>query len=204
MSEIKVISAKEEHYSEFIKIYNECFLAKFNFIYGGSDYNIIDDIGVINLSTEGRYFVAIEDGKVLGVLVLGTSTQSLKVSLNISTAEYIKRYGIRGVFKSLLLKVVFEHKIKPEEMYLNSIGVSSEARGKGIGSILLEFGKRRASELGYDFISLSVMFENERAKKLYENVGFNVVKSEKSKLLKILTGYTGNHVMECRFTSSIN
>lgn len=204
MSKIKVVSAKEEHYSEFIKIYKECFLPKFNFVYSGTDYNIIDDIGIINLSTEGRYFVAVEEGRVLGVLVLGTSKQLFKENLNISTTEFIKRYGILGVFKSLLLKVVFKHEIKPEEMYLNSIGVSSDARGKGVGSILLEFAKNRASEFGYDYLSLSVMLENEKAKKLYENVGFNVVKSEKSTLLKILTGYTGYHGMECRFTSSTN
>ena len=63
----------------------------------------------------------------------------------------------------------------PDEWYLDSISVSEDFRGQGIGSRLLEALPKLAKKANRSVIGLSVDEKNPKAKKLYERHGFKVV-----------------------------
>ena len=60
------------------------------------------------------------------------------------------------------------------EILIDAIGVLEEYRNQGIGTKLLEFIKEYAVNNGYTNIRLTVTEENEKARRLYEKVGFKV------------------------------
>ena len=66
-----------------------------------------------------------------------------------------------------------------KEMYLCNLGVKAGVRGAGIGSRLLTHQKTIAQERGYRQMSLDVDTRNPDAQRLYERLGFRVVKAKK-------------------------
>lgn len=61
---------------------------------------------------------------------------------------------------------------------IHDIAVSPDARGKGIGTALLQAVEVEAKELGCCRISLEVRSDNTRAKKLYQQIGFEADQPE--------------------------
>lgn len=61
-------------------------------------------------------------------------------------------------------------------LFLDSIYVDGNFRGRGIGSTLIELTKQKARESGYTQLSLMVMNENTTARRTYERTGFTIVK----------------------------
>ena len=61
---------------------------------------------------------------------------------------------------------------------IHDIAVSPAARGKGIGTALLQAVEAEARSLGCCRISLEVRSDNSRAKKLYKQVGFEADEPE--------------------------
>ena len=91
--------------------------------------------------------VAVYEGNVVGFIQL-------------STPEFQDLYGL--------------HTCEAGEMYIDQLGVSSSARGKGIGTRLLKWSEERArSTDGIDRLTLSVINGN-RAIGLYKRFGFRV------------------------------
>ena len=77
------------------------------------------------------------------------------------------------------------HTLRPGECYLHMLCVLSEARGKGVGSVLLRWCEATAVARGAEFLSLGVVAGNP-AQRLYERKGFEVMHS---------SGCCGNLVM---------
>ena len=61
------------------------------------------------------------------------------------------------------------------ESELPDIVVAEEHRGKGIGKALLDASLRELTSRGVDTVFLEVRVSNERAKALYEKVGFEEI-----------------------------
>lgn len=61
-----------------------------------------------------------------------------------------------------------------EEYYIDTICVAPDARGRGIGTMLLHFAEQQAKKLGYTKLSLNVETEKTKARRLYEREGFVV------------------------------
>ncbi|MDQ0640094.1 ribosomal protein S18 acetylase RimI-like enzyme [Pedobacter sp. W3I1] len=64
------------------------------------------------------------------------------------------------------------------EFYLDTISVNPLSQGKGIGKQLIKAGIDWAKQLGYHNVGLLVEQNNDRALKLYQNMGF-VIQNEK-------------------------
>jgi GNAT superfamily N-acetyltransferase len=83
----------------------------------------------------------------------------------------------------------FIHLSEEEDYYagtcahVGDIVVTPDARGKGIGRALLERAEAWARERGHRLMSLNVFLRNERARALYEQVGY---KPETVRLVKSL------------------
>ena len=65
------------------------------------------------------------------------------------------------------------HTLQPGEVHLEQIGVSEQARGRGIGKKLMAWAHTTARDAGATFISLEVISVN-RAKRLYKCEGYAV------------------------------
>lgn len=72
---------------------------------------------------------------------------------------------------------------------LSSLYVAKDAQGKGIGKRLIEEVFREARRRESEFVSVSVVMENERAKNMYEGLG---AKYERSYIY-----YFGVHPVQC-------
>ena len=60
-------------------------------------------------------------------------------------------------------------------LYLDTLVVDQEFRGKGVGSKLLSLTQEKAVEHGINALSLIVLADNTGAQKLYSRYGFEVV-----------------------------
>ena len=63
----------------------------------------------------------------------------------------------------------------PGEFYLSKMGVHPSVRGRGHGRLVLDSFLARGRDLGAEVFSLDVAAGNERARRLYEDVGFYAV-----------------------------
>jgi len=89
----------------------------------------------------------------------------------------------------LLVKFfILEESVDSDSCYIVYIGVSSEARGKGIGKALLKRGEDFARERGKRYLSLAVAANNDIAYRLYQKVGFKDIKRNKDIFTKLIFG----------------
>ena len=73
----------------------------------------------------------------------------------------------------------FIHTPKPEEAYVSTLCVSSQARGKGVGGRLLEHAEALARKLNKKKLTLEVLNANP-AERLYARFGFERVHEGKA------------------------
>lgn len=71
-----------------------------------------------------------------------------------------------------------EDETEAGEFYLDTVSVSHLHQGKGIGKKLIEAMIEHAHSKGFDKVGLLVDVQNPSAKKLYERIGFKVVKTK--------------------------
>ncbi len=122
-----------------------------------------------------------QDGEVVGTGSFYNFTDYLRMCLG--TAINIFRFyglrtGIRVVARTRHSSSVLR---TPglKEMYICNLGVKEGVRGAGIGSRLLAHHERVARSKGYRLMSLDVDPNNPNAQRLYERLGFRLVKRNK-------------------------
>lgn len=72
---------------------------------------------------------------------------------------------------------------------MDGIVTTEAARGRGVGTKLLEAISDEARSRGYSAVRLDVIDTNPRARALYERRGFRPVGTEKSSITKVLFGF---------------
>ena len=70
------------------------------------------------------------------------------------------------------------------DLYIDDLCVDENHRGKHIGKTLFEYVLDYAKEKKFDSITLNVWEHNDRARKFYDKLGFNVLKTTLEKRLK--------------------
>ncbi len=109
--------------------------------------------------------VAEEDDNIIGQICLypGDALEQLRAPILFYLHTHFKREPNIG------------HETQAGEIYIDTLAVSAAAQGKGIGKILLlyviDFFVHRYGEV----LGLLVDKENQKAKKLYLNIGFNPI-----------------------------
>jgi len=112
-----------------------------------------------------------ENGIVLGAALLGTA----KLSYIIFNHQARKRMGFWNGFIMQLGYGSLKPKLI-DGLKLEMLVVSPEARGKGIGKKMLDYLVDLAQKEGFKKITLEVIDSNEKAKHLYEKMGYNARK----------------------------
>lgn len=107
--------------------------------------------------------VAMEDDKVAGICTSYDGALLLP----------LRRAFIEEAFKAFGIDYNgFDEETQAGELYLDSLAVFPEYRGKGIATRLIEATKQKGKEMGLP-VGLLVNKENPNAEKLYRSLGFD-------------------------------
>ncbi len=98
-------------------------------------------------------------------------------------------YGWFGAMWRALLLSVLERNLKPGVFQMDGIFVAVEARGKGVGTLLLTAVKDEARHLGMSEVQLDVIDTNTRARALYERQGFRAMGQEQTGPFRHIFGF---------------
>jgi len=129
---------------------------------------------------------AVEEGKLLGILAIQTNKQSF---LNLDFKNLRAYYSIVGSCIRTAGLSLLHHSPKPKELYIEGIAVADFARGKGIGTKLLDELMILADSKGFETVTLQVIDTNPRALQLYERLGFTIEKRSKVWPLNRIIGW---------------
>lgn len=81
---------------------------------------------------------------------------------------------------------LLERPLAQDQLLMDGIFVSADARGRGVGTALLNAVKTHARDLGKRQVRLDVIADNPRAKALYLREGFTEIKTTRSLIAEAL------------------
>lgn len=141
-------------------------------------------------------FIATSGGVVLGVAGFKTSAGALTSGI---TAKSL-RAELRGLkaLRAMFVLALFERRLSADQLLMDGISVSPEARGKGIGTQLLNRLKAFAAGEKFRSLRLDVINTNPLARQLYERLGFVATKTENLAYLHWLLGFSATTTLEYR------
>jgi len=133
-----------------------------------------------------------EGGDLLGLIGFKTHAGSF------AGGEWADLRAVYGGFGALWRAWFFsllQRDVENERFLLDGICVAPHARGKGVGTLLLQAVCDEARARSYSGVRLDVIATNIRARALYERFGFVAVKTEKLGLLRHIFGFTASTTM---------
>lgn len=139
---------------------------------------------------------ALSGQRVLGVA--GFRTPDRAFTSGIRPKLLHERLGLAGAIRATVILALFERKLSPGELLMDGIAVSPDARGRGVGTRLLEELKLFAAQEGFLTIRLDVIDTNEGARRLYERLGFIATKTSHFRWLRWLLGFSAATTLEYR------
>ncbi|MCV0427122.1 MAG: GNAT family N-acetyltransferase [Roseibium sp.] len=134
-----------------------------------------------------------EDGELLGMAGFKTSEGAL---VDGTLDDLRSVYGLWGGFWRGFVLDLLERETSPDQLLMDGIFVSANARGQGIGRALLEAVCEEATQQGLSSVRLDVIDTNPRARALYERAGFEAVSTEQTGPFKHLFGFSEATRME--------
>ena len=128
-------------------------------------------LAVLTPGLDPAYCLTAQDpqGRVLGAAGFKTADGAF---VGGTMADYRRVYGLfGGVWRAVLLSTL-EREVAKGSLLMDGIFVAPEARGKGIGTALLQAIKAEARARGQRSVRLDVIDSNKRARALYLGQGF--------------------------------
>ncbi len=152
-------------------------------------------VGVIEAALDPEFgFAAVEGDKLIGLAGMQTSEGSL-TSGTLTFTDVRHRLGLLGAVRAGIVATLYERRLTPGELLMDGISVHPEARGKGIGTRLLNALKDHAINNGYQQVRLDVIVTNPRARALYERHGFVATKTRRYRGLGQMLGFSASTTM---------
>ena len=115
-----------------------------------------------------------EDGELLGILVM---TRAGHAGPGGEVASLWRVYGPSAAWRLPLL-LWMDGDPSPDALYVDSISIAPEARGRGVGTALMARATAVARESGLAAVELEVIDANPRAMALYASLGYVKTKHE--------------------------
>jgi ribosomal protein S18 acetylase RimI-like enzyme len=135
----------------------------------------------------GFCFAAFRSSVMVGIAGFKTRTGSLTGAISLSLL--LQRLGLFRTLRALTVLLLFRRSLAPNQLLMDGIGVSSAARGGGIGSRLLHTLLAHAKGEGFASVRLDVIETNPAARRLYERIGFVESRTEHFPYLRWLLGF---------------
>ena len=143
---------------------------------------------------EHVYIAQDDDGEMIGILV---AFRGDEVNLFEESRIFWHTMNFFDFLKLTMIKPVYDKitasSIKGEDFYIGNLVVAPEYRGQGVGTEIIKSSFQIAREKKCKRVLLDVIFENYKAKKLYERIGF-IICGEKN--FKWLGKSEGTYGME--------
>ena len=140
-------------------------------------------------------WTAIVDGRIAGILTRQGNGEEF---YNIGTRRLLTAFWPLKTLRVLFNFLLLNESPPRNAFYVESIAVDAEIRGLGIGGKLMAEAEARARELGLPLLALDVIGDNHGAIRLYERLGYRIVKTTRGFLVKYVTGSDEVHRMEKR------
>jgi GNAT superfamily N-acetyltransferase len=151
---------------EAARLYLEAFRAKLAPVIGANESGARLLAGSFD---PGRAIVALRAERLVGVLGMNYGGRHF---VHLPRARLVREYGVVSGSARSLLAAMLEREQSPGQLLLDGIAVAPEARGGGIGTLLLTNVTAYASRRGLLSVRLDVVNTNPRARQLYERLGF--------------------------------
>ena len=158
------------------QLYSQAFERKFvNLIGSAQEASLFFKDGINRDRAIAAYSA---ENELLGMAGFEQGQQKL---IGLELEHFKKHFGFfKGIYKGVLMDILFSRKAENEkEILMDGIVVKNGHRGKGIGKKLFQGLEAYAKSNDFHSIRLDVIDENPKAKKLYEKIGFEVIKHEK-------------------------
>ncbi|GAB5471284.1 MAG: GNAT family N-acetyltransferase [Rhodospirillales bacterium] len=126
------------------------------------------------------------DGKLLGIAGYKTQTGAF---VGGGLRELAACYGWPGTLWRAPLLALLERKVEDGLLLMDGICVAPEARGRGVGSALLDAVIGQAERYDLRGVRLDVIDKNPRARALYERKGFHATRTEEIGPLSFIFGF---------------
>jgi len=183
---MKIRPMEKKDLTQVVDMYHEAFWSKAKPLKGLTDFKAEKLIQRVFFKVTDNiqfYYVAEEDETPLGVIKLMRASSKEKHSL-----PSIKDFLTMGIFKLIktgLVLSLIEEKIQEEDLYIEILAVSPDARSKGVGTELLDFAYDMAvKNPAIRFLTLGVLADNQGAFKLYKRYGFEVTGEYENDILE--------------------
>lgn len=179
-----------EHEDAALRILHAAFAYKLRIGLDGPDDMVRLFAGQVDRSA---CWTAIVDGRIAGILTRQSGGEEFyRISTRRVLAAFWPLKTLRVLFNFFLL----DESPPRNALYVESIAVDAEIRGLGIGGKLMAEAETRARELGLPLLALDVIGDNHGAIRLYERLGYQIVKTTRGFLVKYVTGSNEVHRME--------
>ncbi len=189
--EVRIAHTLEgRHVNRALSIFYEAFADKFRIGFSNEDQVrrlFHDSINPDNC------IVALQGDELLGILTHQTTRGEF---FQLRLGALFGRFWPWRALRMLLNLLLLNESAKPDEFIVSTISVSSDARGLGVGTKLMNAAEDLAKESGKNFMSLGVIGKNEAARRLYERLGYRVTASQHGRLIHWVTGDDVAHRME--------
>jgi GNAT superfamily N-acetyltransferase len=126
------------------------------------------------------------DGSLLGVAGYRTAGASF---VRMDFALLSGHFGLFGALWRGVLLSVLEWSPEAGSLLMDGLFVADGARGRGVGSALLDAIKAKARDLGCPRVRLDVVDTNRAARRLYERSGFRPMATRSVGPLSIVFGF---------------
>ncbi|MDF1690884.1 MAG: GNAT family N-acetyltransferase [Zhongshania sp.] len=135
-----------------------------------------------------HHYVYEQAGQVIATIA-GFDKPSHNTTFIGNAKAIFSHYGWRGIVKGLRFEMSLVKPPRKRCYYLCHIAVDPQWRGRGIAAQLINFMAARAKAQGYSVLSLDVAESNAAALHLYQQMGFKIVKCNRS-----YNGILDNHL----------
>jgi ribosomal protein S18 acetylase RimI-like enzyme len=185
-----LLGVPEEHRQSAAELYDEAFGAKFSVAISDKDKRM--QLITSGLKLEFAY-CAVKGSRLVGLTGFHSDQGSL--TSGITYRSLLSYLGfIKGNWAAVIFSL-YERTPKKGELVMDGISVRSDVRGLGIGTQLLKLLIVHATKHKFASIRLDVIDTNDRARTLYERIGFKSVRTERFEYLRWLLGFGASTTM---------
>ena len=136
------------------------------------------------------------NGQVVGLVLSYPAMVMGKLGMSMSKQLWNIYGGLGFVRLAVLsLPMSFAHEADADEYFINTLAVSPDYQGRGIGTHLLQYAEEKARDAQCAKCSLSVDVSNVDARRLYERMGFQVAETIRFDWFKFAGLYQNYHRM---------
>jgi ribosomal protein S18 acetylase RimI-like enzyme len=139
------------------------------------------------------------EGEVVGFIVLETPSSPLADDGRWLWHALQLHNGIFGALRGLVLLLLVtgrnDYQPRPDEVYIEMLGVDPAWQRQGIAHYLIRYAEALALREAVKCLTLNVVIDNAPALQLYKKAGFTVQAEQRSRILRWITGHSGYYEM---------